>query len=274
MVAPDLRIVRVLSNNAVLARDHVDERVMVGKGIGFGRKPGDIVTVDPTHRQYIELSSDKAQYLELLGVIDPRILETISAAIDFAVELLGELHPSVYVVLAEHLSFAVERVGRGETIESSLLNEVRAVFPAEFNAAELIVSYINANLDDVSLPVDEAVYIALHLKAARSGVTVKQPLATANAVADLVSLVRKRLGLEPTDGLVLELTRLNKRIRSGRFRTNAAGRAIRREMFADYVLSEEIIRHILGASTLSRATEGEVAFLAVFLHGWRQEQAL
>ena len=138
------RIIRVFSNNAVLVRvpsgvpredtaqntaqtkntqqqtsqTTNNTQVLVGRGIGFQRKPGDEISPATADRQYLELSPERAQFLKGVLSLDPAVMETISAAVDLAVDLLGELHPSVYVVLAEHISFAVQRAGSGEQIRN------------------------------------------------------------------------------------------------------------------------------------------------------------
>lgn len=206
-----------------------DTQVLVGRGIGFQRKPGDEISPATADRQYLELSPERAQFLKGVLSLDPAVMETISAAVDLAVDLLGELHPSVYVVLAEHISFAVQRAGSGE--------QVRAAFPLEFQAAQLMVSYINSHTANATLPVDEAAFIALHLNAARQGVTVKQPLAVANELAGLLRFVCARLGATTTtfDGtvdhsLALELTRMSNRVEAKQFRSNLARRSIERDL--------------------------------------------
>lgn len=279
------RIIRVFSNNAVLVRmpggvpgeDQTDEVVMVGRGIGFQRKPGDEISLATADRQYMELSPDKVQFLRSVQSIDSVVMETISDAVDLAVDLLGELHPSVYVVLAEHISFAVQRAGLGETIRNSLVNEIRASFPLEFRAAELVVGYLNSNVEGIDLPVDEAAFIALHLNAARQGVTVKQPLATANALAGLIRYVCVRLNATTTslDGtpdrtLAIELTRLSKRADAGLFRSNLLRRSVNRDLPRESDLARQVLCRIIDVPSLPSHAEGEAAFLAVFLHGWQQ----
>lgn len=284
MVESHPRVVRVLSNNAVLARvgegDSDDGGlVLVGRGIGFGRHVGDPVSATADQRQYIELSPDKVQLLTSLNALDPYVIETISTAVDLAADLLGELHPSVYLVLAEHLSYAVDRVGKGEVIRNSLLEEIKAVFSAEFGAAELIVQYLNSHLT-VDLPIDEAAFIALHLNAARSGVTVKQPLAKANELAGLATFVRHRLPREvgaastSDDGLITTLTYVQRRARAGQWRDNRAQRSIARDLPREYDLAEQVLCRILDTAMLPREAAGEAAYLAVFLHGWEQTSQL
>lgn len=276
MVESHPRVVRVLSNNAVLARvgegDSDDGGlVLVGRGIGFGRHVGDPVSATADQRQYIELSPDKVQLLTSLNALDPYVIETISTAVDLAADLLGELHPSVYLVLAEHLSYAVDRVGKGEVIRNSLLEEIKAVFSAEFGAAELIVQYLNSHLT-VDLPIDEAAFIALHLNAARTGDHVKRPLARANELAGLSALVRRELPRDggADDGLAIMLSLTTRQARTGAWRPNAAQRSIERDLPHEFDVARQVLCRILDLPDLPRYAVGEAAFLAVFLHGWRQ----
>lgn len=102
---PDLQIVRVLSNNAVLARPpadsaEADEVVLVGRGIGFQRRPGEMLPTDAAGRRYVELTSEQLRFLRSMDSLDHLAMDVITDAVDLAVDLLGELHPSVYVVLA------------------------------------------------------------------------------------------------------------------------------------------------------------------------------
>ncbi|MCI6207476.1 MAG: PRD domain-containing protein [Corynebacterium glucuronolyticum] len=291
------RIIRVLSNNAVLVRvpsgvpgedtahssqahsahHDTDTQVLVGRGIGFQRKSGDEISLATADRQYLELNPERAEFFKGVLSLDPAMMETISAAVDLAVDLLGELHPSVYVVLAEHISFAVQRAGSGEQIRNSLVDEIRAAFPLEFQAAQLMVSFINSHITGATLPIDEAAFIALHLNAARQGVTVKQPLAVANELAGLLQFVCARLGATTTnlDGtvdhsLALELTRMGNRVGSKQFRSNLARRSIERDLPLEFDVAQQVLCRMIDVPTLPSHAVGEAAYLAVFLHGWQQ----
>jgi len=84
------------NNNAAQTETQTNEntQVLVGRGIGFQRKPGDEISPATADRQYLELSPERAQFLKGVLSLDPAVMETISAAVDLAVDLLGELHPS------------------------------------------------------------------------------------------------------------------------------------------------------------------------------------
>lgn len=261
------KIIRVLSNNAVLARANDDEMVLVGRGIGFSRHPGDLIDYDNVQHRFVEVSPDRAAFLNA-PALSPVTLTTINAAVELASDLLGDLHPSVYLLLADHLAFAVQRVGQGELIESSLLQEIKAVFPAEFAAAELVVSYINSHLD-ISLPVDEAAFITLHLNAALTGDTVKAPLQQANLLSELVSYVETESGKNGHDDeeLISSLMRVAKRMRSGVYRRNDATQVINRQIPREVDMARSVISRIIDGP-IPKSADGEVAYFALVLHGW------
>ncbi|MCW5954347.1 MAG: PRD domain-containing protein, partial [Propionibacteriaceae bacterium] len=223
MGRPAYLIARVFSNNAVLARLGEEERVLVGRGIGFGHRVGEWILADQVQQQYFEVSPSKVHYLELMNSVDSHTFDTCVEAVERAADLLGELHPSVYLVLADHLAFTVQRLREGNVISNPLIDEIRAAFPNEFTAAELVLHYVNSHLD-VELPTDEIAFITLHLNAARTGASVKLPLQQANALAGLVQFTGQRLGCPEAPGqvrdeLIQTLARLTKRVRTGAFRS-------------------------------------------------------
>ncbi|MFV8381901.1 PRD domain-containing protein [Corynebacterium hindlerae] len=271
---PEFRVRRVLSNNALIvstAGENAIESVRVGKGIGFAKKPGDLIESPLDSREYVEISEQQRAVLDSLRELDDHLLTVISASIDLASDMLGDLHPSVYVILVEHIAFAVERTTRGEVIHNSLIAETRAVIPEEFHTAELIVHYLNTHLDQLDLPLDEAAYIALHLHAARSGASVKQPLAVANALGQATATVRQLLGdAGDQDALSMELAMLLRRLKQGRLRANALQRDVEKRLPKEFDVANRIIANLLNQPTTAPEARGEAAFLAMFLHGWTQ----
>ncbi|WP_188043016.1 PRD domain-containing protein [Changpingibacter yushuensis] len=173
---------RALNNNAALASDSTSQYVLIGRGIGFRAKAGESLRLDESEKTYRLLDSvTKAHYIDMINRVDPKVFDVVSSAIDLAGDLLGALDLSLYVVLADHLAFALKRLQNGITIRNPLLREIKSVFPDEFGAGELMLSYLNASLDQ-QLPRDEVAFITLHLNAARRGSSVKEPLRDTNAV--------------------------------------------------------------------------------------------
>lgn len=263
------RIIRVLSNNAVLASLHESEMVLVGRGIGFSRSPGDFIDTQASVHRFVEVSPDRAAFMQCASNLSPLTLTTINAALDFAEDLLGELHPSIYLVLADHLAFAVQRHSEGQLIKSNVLTEVKATFPAEFSAAELMVAYLNSHLDS-ALPIDEAAFIALHLNAALTGDTVTAPLKQVNLISSLVQFLEEELGMKSgtaDEEIITSVVRLARRVRAGKFRRNDAAKQIFYALPRETRVAQEVMKKLVDGEE-KRNIDGEVAYFAVKLHGW------
>ncbi|MFC5370392.1 PRD domain-containing protein [Arcanobacterium bovis] len=268
-------IVRVFNNNAVLVRNNDSEHIIVGRGIGFGRRPGDSIEHGEAHRHYVEVSAQRIQFLKQAQNLPEQALDAISGGIELAADILGELHPSVYLLLSDHLIFAMQRLHDGQVIRNNLMTEIRAVFPEEFAAAEAVLTYINTH-SGIILPADEAAFIALHLNAARSGVTVKQPLEQANRLATIINDAGQSLGIvrEVPEEVSASILATMRRIESGMFRKNDALRAISRDLPQEFDVAQRIIAQLLQVDAVPLLALGEVAFLSVTLHAWRQSDGV
>lgn len=275
-------VTHVLNNNAVVVRSDAGISVLVGKGIGFGRKADDVVSADDVQEHYVSVEPDRLHYVSMLNAMDPQVLAVIAQGVEKAEDLLGPLHPSIYPLLTDHLAFAVERFREGATIYNNLLSEIRAVFPAEFLAAQRVLEFINEALS-IDLPLDEAAFITLHLNAALSGDSVKAPLSRANALAELTEAIIRRLEVgecsrSVREALSTEVVSLSARLNAGRARACSAYRSIARELPKEWQHAEWILETLLGsvASNVVAGFEersGETAYLAVFLHGWSHDAA-
>ena len=277
----DFEVLRVLNNNAVVAQRRQmgvsgEEVVLLGKGIGFGVATGAIIDPNRVQTSYVALDSTKASILHQLSARDPEIFDAITAAVALAEEVLGGLAPSVYLALTDHIAFALARIERGELIESPILPEIRAVYPEEFQAAQMVVAKLNKALSS-QLPVDEAAYVAMHLNAARLGVSVKSPLGHANFFAQLLDGTKRELGLGAAsldDGeLIGMLIGLRARLRADAPRHMEIEALIRRELPQEYAAAEKLIAKLAEPETVSAKWSGESAFLAVALHSWSQSRA-
>lgn len=276
-------VTHVLNNNAVVVRSDAGISVFVGKGIGFGRKVDDVVDLEHVQEHYMAVEPDRLHYISMLNSMDPQLLTTIAQGVEKAEDLLGGLHPSIYLLLTDHLAFAIERFREGAVIENNLLPEIRAVFPAEFLAAQRVLDHVNEVLS-VDLPLDEAAFISLHLNAALSGGSVKAPLSRAHALAEVADTAMTRMSVNECsrvlrETLTSELVSLSARLSAGRGRPCAAYKAIARELTDEWTYAEEIMTALLSAESeplpdlAYEQRAGETAYLAVFLHGWAHDAA-
>ncbi len=160
------RIKKVLNSSVVLITDEKDaEYIILGKGIGYGRKQNEELSVDnSTFQTFIPVANNKSkQIVELLNSIAPEILDVTYKMITLAKEKLhSEFNNNLYFILADHLNFAVQRFDNNMFTTNRLLWEVKNFYPDEFSVGMQCLDLFNKALH-MNLPESEAVSIAFHL---------------------------------------------------------------------------------------------------------------
>ena len=111
-----MHIQKVLNSSVVLVQDDSgEESILLGKGIGYGRKAGEPIERQPSDRVFLPLSNPDAQpMLELFSSIPAVYLDLTQDIVDDAEQSLGvKLSAHIYLLLTDHLHFAVERQQKG-----------------------------------------------------------------------------------------------------------------------------------------------------------------
>ena len=62
-----MQIIKILNNNVVISEENQEEIVLMGRGLAFGRKAGQEISLDLIEKKFI-LSADRKQ---LINEIDP-----------------------------------------------------------------------------------------------------------------------------------------------------------------------------------------------------------
>ena len=75
-----MQIIKILNNNVVISEENQEEIVLMGRGLAFGRKAGQEISLDLIEKKFI-LSADRKQ---LINEIDPEIIEIAGEVIAFA----------------------------------------------------------------------------------------------------------------------------------------------------------------------------------------------
>lgn len=166
-----IKIKKVLNSSVVLVEDHEKfDFILLGKGIGYGRKVGENLKIDESHQLFIPLNDKKGKHIfDLVGTIPLEVLELSQSIVLEAKNKINiPFNDSICFVLADHIKFAVERFEKGLFISNSLIWEVQSLYPKEYEVALKSVKQINKKLN-INLPEDEAVNIVFHLVNAQMG---------------------------------------------------------------------------------------------------------
>lgn len=163
-VIKNMRVVKILNNNAFISEVNGEEIIVMGKGVAFQKKINDEIMLDKNMKIF---SNSKSQMNEKMKNVILNIPESYLEITDIIVEMLKkdynkELHDIIYVSLTEHIHSAVERLKNGIEIKNPLLNEIKSLYRDEYNIAVKGLDVIKEKLG-VKFNKDEAGYITSHI---------------------------------------------------------------------------------------------------------------
>lgn len=164
-----MQIKKVLNSSVVLAQEASGEEfILLGKGIGYGRKAGEPIERQPDDRVFLPLTNPDAQpMLELFSTIPPEYLELTQEIVGDAEQSLGvKLSVHIYLMLTDHLHFAVQRQIGGLVVTNRIFWEIKHFYRQEYEIGQRGLVRIREKLG-IKLPDEEAGNIAFHIVNAR-----------------------------------------------------------------------------------------------------------
>nr|WP_276203138.1 transcription antiterminator [Bacillus haynesii] len=176
---------KVLNNNVLIAlHDDYREVVLIGKGIGFGKKRGDLIEHENYEKMFIlENDKEQSQYMKLLTYVDEKMVDIANDVIYHIAQKIGQpLNEHIHVALTDHIAFAVKRLEKGFDMKNPFLLETESLYPKEYEVAKEVVDMINEK-SDIQLPEGEIGFIALHIHSAMTN----RPLSEVNQHSQLIS---------------------------------------------------------------------------------------
>ena len=209
------RIKKVLNHNSIIGiHEETDQEYLIlGKGIGFGRKTGEITECREGDSIYsLQESTERGDAKELAASIDPLYLEIANEVLSEAERVFNDIDRNVLFPMADHIEFAVKRIRNHEPISNPLTDDIRILFHMEFKTAQCIRPILKEHFG-IEIDDDEIGYIALHIHSAIRDEKVSQAMQIAQAVRECISLVEKEIG-RPIDVMTLSYNRLMNHVRN------------------------------------------------------------
>lgn len=190
-------IEKVINNNIISAYEKSGAEVIVmGRGIGFKKKQGEVVPADQISKIFrIKSRTLAEQFKELLANMPLERVRISDEIISHAKDHLKlKLNQSIYVTLTDHINFAIERVSQGIEPQNALLWEIKRFYPQEFQLGIYALELIQDRLD-ILLPEDEAGFIALHFVNAEYGTDIRDAVKFPDQMQAIVDIVERGLGI-------------------------------------------------------------------------------
>lgn len=210
-----MKIKKILNQNAVLVEDAGEEKVAIGKGIGFEKKRNDLLFPREIERLFVLEPEGQMKLQSLLNQIDSKYLFAAEKIIDYAENTLMEkLNEHLLIALTDHIAFAAENLKNGIIVRNKLLPEIEVLYPEEFRIAQWAVAYLSKTLA-IPYTYDEAGYIAIHLHSARVGERNKhQSIREVTIISEIVQLIEQDLETDlHTKEMMLNYTRVVNHLR-------------------------------------------------------------
>lgn len=267
-------IKKVLNNNVLIAKnqDH-PEVVLLGKGIGFNKTKGDLILEGLVEKMFVLTDEQKQkQYKSLIPYMDEKLAGTLQQAIYLIAEKTGAtLNEQIHIGLTDHLIFAIKRIREGYLVDNPFLQETKAMYPEEFKIAEEVIQLINNEID-ISLPIEEAGFVTLHIVSNISKEVVSDVNKYSQIIKELIKYIEEYLKIELNresihySRLVRHLRFLIERIYNGESSEESPALAVilKKEYPVCYDLAWKILKSIQ-TSLNRKANEAEVIYLTMHL---------
>ena len=194
------QIKKVLNSSVILVSDEQEkEYIILQKGIGYGRKSGQIVELSGESQIFVPLSStDRNQFLELLKEIPVEYLELSQKIVTYAEnQLHTKLNEHIYLALTDHLHFAVERFKEKVVITNRVFWELKTFYPKEYQIGLYALDIVREKLG-INLPEEEAANVAFHIVNAQKDEDVQyDAMRAAKLIGKIVTLVTYLMKCQP-----------------------------------------------------------------------------
>ncbi|MEC3608190.1 BglG family transcription antiterminator LicT [Bacillus glycinifermentans] len=187
-----MKIAKVINNNVVSVLDERDqELVVMGRGIAFQKKPGEMVDESRIEKIFrLDNKDISERFKTLLDEIPIEFMEMTEEIISLAKMRLGKkLNDSIYVSLTDHIHFAIERHKKGMDIKNALLWETKRLYKDEFAIGKEALLMIK-NKTGIELPEDEAAFIALHIVNAELNEEMPNIVNITKVMQEILSIVK------------------------------------------------------------------------------------
>ena len=179
------QITKPLNNNVIICMHQEREVVLIGKGIGFNKRPGMVVDDETMIEKVYALEQKKQQehYKALIEHADDSVIQAIIEAINMITNTDLEIDDNrLIVALTDHIIFAYKRLMQNQYINNPFAIETRHLYPEAYKIAASVIYKLNSVLS-LQFPEDEVGFIALHIASNMEKLTMSEM----NKINDLIS---------------------------------------------------------------------------------------
>ncbi|MGH4124098.1 MAG: glucose PTS transporter transcription antiterminator GlcT [Clostridium sp.] len=268
----DYTIEKVFNNNVLLVTQKNKEKILFGKGLGFGKHFGDILSSNTKIDKIFSLD-DKTNYhnfKELVTTVDNELIGLCEEIIFMiSKELNEELNEKIHISLTDHVAFTLKRLKQNDEIENPFLVETETLYKREFEIAKKAVSMLEKKMN-IIIPDGEIGFITLHIHSARNNGKLSNTIKYAFLSNSIIELIEDNLNIQ-IDKQSIDYARFITHIRFAIERLlnntpikNELFDVIKKQYSASYTLAQKVSNLIESELHLNVSDE-EIAYLAVHI---------
>ncbi|WP_082234838.1 glucose PTS transporter transcription antiterminator GlcT [Halobacillus massiliensis] len=194
-MSEQLMIDKILNNNVLIAKHPAyREVVLIGKGIGFGKKRGEPISFNKADKTFLlKNETEKEQYVSLIPHIEEGFIGLMNDILHHIENRMGqELNEHIHVALTDHLAFAIKRTKKNLQFTNPFLPEIESLYPKEYQIAMEVVTMVY-DKTGVEFPEGEVGFIALHIHSAVTDKTLRELNRHNQLITNLVNIVEEAM---------------------------------------------------------------------------------
>lgn len=188
-----MEIIKVMNNSLVFAKDdNKNEIIVMGKGIGFMKKPGENLDPDKIEKIFtLKNEGVKKNYFRVMEDMPSEYIDITNNIIKYATEVSKfKLNDNIFISLIDHIAFAIERFKKNVNLQNRLLWEVKKFYPEEFKVGLYALENIKSILN-LELPEEEAGNIAFHIVNAQTdSAEMENTLLMIKMMKDILNIIK------------------------------------------------------------------------------------
>jgi transcriptional antiterminator len=266
------KVIKVFNNNVLFVSHDKNEKILFGKGIGFGKRTGDIIAnsikIDKIFS--IEDKSNNNNFNELASKLDNNFIGLCEEVIYMiSNEFDKELNERIHISLIDHIAYTIKRLKENNNLNNPFLVEIETLYKKEYEIAGKAVKILEDRLK-ISIPDDEIGFIALHIHSSINKEKVSTAYRYTYLCSKIISFIEEALSIK-IDKKSLDYARFLTHIRFAIERI-INGIIIKNELLdvikSQYSDSYEIaikVSEIIQADINVKVVEEEVAYIAMHI---------
>lgn len=190
-----MKIIKKLNHNVLLVEEKGQEKIAMGRGIGFSAVVNEILDPSTVEKIFIPDSKENTKrFTELAAQIPFEFIDFTEELVTYISGLVDEsLNSNILIALTDHIYFAIQRQKEGGHLNAILLPEMKLYYPKEYKIAGDVVQKINQKFD-VNLEESEIGFITMHIINAELGEKNSlNSLKILEITSDLIQFIESKL---------------------------------------------------------------------------------